>query len=78
MVGGLGLLFLALALGLDFKGLRSRRVQRDEQVRHWLNERHLKYYDNRFLGPKWFIVAGGVALMGLVALASGVVGLVKC
>ena len=53
-------------------------MQRDEQVRHWLNERHLKYYDNRFLGPKWFIVAGGVALMGLVALASGVVGLVKC
>jgi hypothetical protein len=75
---GAGLMFLAIALTLDFRGFRTRCAQRDEQVRRWLAERRLKYYDDRFIGPKYFIVGGGAAFIGLVFIVGGVKGLIAC
>src|SRR5437764_15192669 len=75
---GLGLIFAAFALVFDFKGFRTRQVQRDKRVNRWLHKRHLWFNDQREYHSRYFIQAGIATFMGLVVIAGSVDGLITC
>ena len=66
------------ALVFDFKGFRTRQVQRDKRVNRWLYERHLWFNDQREYHSRYFIQAGIATFMGLVVIAGSVQGLITC